>query len=51
MSIKVRTICNWADSASLNRRIKEQSLWSDADGIEFVDDGCVNDQPFVLELP
>ena len=38
MSIKVRAICNWADSASLNRRIMEQSLWSEADGITFVDD-------------
>lgn len=38
MGIRVRAICNWTDSASLNRRIMEQSLWTEADGIEFVDD-------------
>ena len=38
MSIKVRAICNWTDSASLNRRIMEQSLWKESDGIQFVDD-------------
>jgi hypothetical protein len=37
MSVRVRAICNWTDSASLNRRIIEQSLWTYADGIEFVE--------------
>lgn len=37
MSVKVRAICNWTDSASLNRRIIEQSLWKESDGIQFVD--------------
>jgi hypothetical protein len=40
MSVRVRAICNWTDSASLNRRIMEQSLWTESDGIEFVDDDC-----------
>jgi hypothetical protein len=38
MSIKVRVISNWTDSASLHGRIIEQSLYQESDGIVFVDD-------------
>jgi hypothetical protein len=38
VSIKVKAICNWTDSASLSKIIIQQSLYSESDGIEFVDD-------------
>jgi hypothetical protein len=38
MSIKVKAISNWMDSASLSKIIIQQSLYSESDGIEFVDD-------------